>query len=339
MSTVNLSSLKQHDRWLRFIWTIVLPIGLAALLLVQALQGIDWERVWVILQQANVKQLFLGFTVLTFSYFLRALRWQVLLGTRKTISAITVFWGINVGYLGNAFLPARAGELLRTLLISRYASISKSFVLATVVSERVLDAGFLVVLAMIVMSRLQGTPKWLEVATRTFGGIAVLGIVILLVVPYLQSQIERILLQKIPQRLSLPGHIVNFMNQFAQGSSALQQPMRMLSFLLLTVLLWSTDVLYALIIGGALGLTLSVLQVVLLLAALGLSSAVPSTPGYVGIYQFVAVSVLTPFAFSRNEALVFILVFQAVTYIVILTWGGVGLLRLNRFSLSDDKLE
>ena len=42
------------------------------------------------------------------------------------------------------------------------------------------------------------------------------------------------------------------------------------------------------------------------LAALGLASAAPSTPGYVGIYQFVAVSVLAPFGFVREQALVFV---------------------------------
>ena len=39
---------------------------------------------------------------------------------------------------------------------------------------------------------------------------------------------------------------------------------------------------------------------------MGLASALPSTPGYVGIYQFVAVSVLTPFGFSRTDAIAYI---------------------------------
>ena len=45
----------------------------------------------------------------------------------------------------------------------------------------------------------------------------------------------------------------------------------------------------------------------LLIAGLGLGSALPSTPGYVGIYQFVAVTVLTPFGFSRTDAIAYIL--------------------------------
>ena len=68
----------------------------------------------------------------------------------------------------------------------------------------------------------------------------------------------------------------------------------------------------------------------LLLAGLGLGSALPSTPGYIGIYQFVAVRVLTPFGFSRTDAIAYILVAQALMYIVIGVWGALGLWRYRR---------
>ena len=64
---------------------------------------------------------------------------------------------------------------------------------------------------------------------------------------------------------------------------------------------------------GAYGLHLhfSFTVAMLLLTGMGLGSALPSTPGYVGIYQFVAVTVLTPFGISRDAALAYILVAQA----------------------------
>ena len=70
----------------------------------------------------------------------------------------------------------------------------------------------------------------------------------------------------------------------------------------------------------------------LLLAGLGLGSALPATPGYVGIYQFVAVTVLPPFGIDRNAALAFILVAQALGYAVILVLGLFGLYRIRAAS-------
>ena len=80
----------------------------------------------------------------------------------------------------------------------------------------------------------------------------------------------------------------------------------------------------------ALGIGLSFRIAMLLLAGLGLSSALPSTPGYVGIYQFVAVTVLTPFGISRDGAMAYILVAQALGYAVVLLFGLPALYKLQR---------
>ncbi len=65
-------------------------------------------------------------------------------------------------------------------------------------------------------------------------------------------------------------------------------PGRVLSFVLFSAIIWLTDALAMMVTARALNLTLTLPQSFLLLAALGLSSAVPAMPGYVGIYQFVA---------------------------------------------------
>ncbi len=65
----------------------------------------------------------------------------------------------------------------------------------------------------------------------------------------------------------------------------------------------------------------------LLVTGLGLGSALPSTPGYIGIYQFVAVSVLTPFGFTKTNAIAYILLSQALQYALITFWGALGMAR------------
>ena len=78
---------------------------------------------------------------------------------------------------------------------------------------------------------------------------------------------------------------------------------------------------------------------VLLIVALALASVAPSTPGYVGIFQFVAVSVLAPFAVTQSEALALILLFQGVVYAVVTPFGLVGLARLGGGNLSKSLSE
>jgi len=97
----------------------------------------------------------------------------------------------------------------------------------------------------------------------------------------------------------------------------------------LTVVIWVSDACGVLAGARALGLTISFRVALLLLTGLGLGSALPSTPGYVGIYQFVAVTVLTPFGVGRDEALAYILVAQAMASVVLVVFGLPGLYRLR----------
>ena len=156
-----------------------------------------------------------------------------------------------------------------------------------------------------------------------------LGAVVALVVATHLDGLIRNLLTRLSLRHALDARLSDSIGQFLLGMRAFQHPGRALLFAGLTVVIWLTDAPMAIEVGSALNLTLALPQALLLLAALGLSSAVPSTPGYVGIYQFVAVTILTPFDFSRSEALAYIIAFQAVNYVVVIVWGTMGLWRLS----------
>ena len=77
-------------------------------------------------------------------------------------------------------------------------------------------------------------------------------------------------------------------------------------------------------------ISLTMSMAFLLVTGLGLGSALPSTPGYVGIYQFVAVEVLTPFGFSRATVIAFMLLVQVLQYVTTAFWGLLALWRRSR---------
>ncbi len=93
------------------------------------------------------------------------------------------------------------------------------------------------------------------------------------------------------------------------------------------------DAVGAVFAAKALGLAMALPVAFLLLAGMGLASALPSTPGYVGIYQFVAVSVLHAVRLStRTNAIAYILLVQALTYLVIGCWGAIGFWQYRRMA-------
>jgi uncharacterized membrane protein YbhN (UPF0104 family) len=98
-----------------------------------------------------------------------------------------------------------------------------------------------------------------------------------------------------------------------------------MKFLGFTAVIWTLDAASTMVAANTVGLRMAVAAAFLLIAGLG--SALPSTPGYVGIYQFVAVSVLGPFGFSRTSAIAYILLAQALLWLVVGFWGMIGLSR------------
>jgi uncharacterized membrane protein YbhN (UPF0104 family) len=105
---------------------------------------------------------------------------------------------------------------------------------------------------------------------------------------------------------------------------------RLAGFISLTAVIWMSDAVSTIVGAHALGLHVTFPAAVLLLAGMGLGSALPSTPGYVGVYQFAAVSILVPFGISRDGALAYSLVAQAMACLLVLAWGLPGLYLLRR---------
>ena len=78
---------------------------------------------------------------LTAQMLFRATRWSKLLTVTagRPIRVRRILAPLLVGYLANNVLPARAGEAVRTVLVSRRELIGLGEVAATVITERVLD--------------------------------------------------------------------------------------------------------------------------------------------------------------------------------------------------------
>lgn len=306
----------------RIYWLIA--ILLAAVLLYFALRGIEWRQVWSILIRANVAFVALWLFLVTIAMVLRALRWRVLLRSRAPVGFGTAFWATAAGYLGNSFLPARAGELVRTVMVSGRSGLSTAFVLTTALSERLCDAIALVVISSVVLLTLPVRPGLFSHVAKPFAIIGLTGVAAFIVLPKLE-RLWRKLLGYAPVPVSIKDKLSSILEHILTGVRALHDPFRLLRFVGFTALIWLTDAVSTQIGMHSLGMHISLPVAFLLIAGLGLGSALPSTPGYVGIYQFVAVTVLMPFGYSRTDAIAFILLFQAVQYVVTTFWGLLAL--------------
>ena len=302
----------------------VASLSLAGVLLYISLRGIEWVRVWSIVRGARPPAVALAMAVMSLTLFLRAVRWRVLLSAEGNVSIPLAFWATAAGYLGNNVLPARAGEVVRTVMISGRSGMSKAFVLTTALSERVVDAIALITISGTVLLTIPEKPGWLADAARPFAILGLVGVACIALVPAYESLWFRVL-ARLPVPHRLRDKVEHVLRQALQGIRSFHDVGRLCRFLALTAVIWLIDGMTTVLSAYAIGLSIHLPLAFLLVAGLGLGSALPSTPGYVGIYQFVAISVLTPFGFSRTDAIAYILFYQAIAYVVVLSWGLIAL--------------
>ena len=101
-------------------WRWAVSVPLAAVLLYYSLRGVEWSRIWGIIAAARWEYIVALSAITAFNLFLRSLRWRILLNAEAQLSVGLVFRANMAGYLGNNFLPARAGELVRRVKASRW---------------------------------------------------------------------------------------------------------------------------------------------------------------------------------------------------------------------------
>lgn len=297
--------------------------AIAGISLYFAVHGMAWQDFITPLQSVDPRWVAAAMAVHFTGMVLRGVRWGMLLAPVGGNAGIGFAAGM-VGYVGNTFLPARAGEVLRIGLVTRHLNAPMGFVTGTAAAERISDAIAVSLLAFALVQSMDSAPTWLIGAATLFGGagIGLLGALIFL------DKIEHILLPPL-RRLPVIGRfmprIEALLVDVAHGAQALTESgARTGRYVGLMAIIWSSDALVMMILSHAFAVSLAPTQALLLISAIALSSAVPSTPGGVGVLQFVAVSVLTSFGFDQTLALAFIVVWQGSMALQFLVWGTLG---------------
>lgn len=301
----------------------------ALILLYLALSGVDWSAFIRALATMNAGWVGVCLVFELAGLWARAYRWNLLLLPQAGRCLFIAFVGETIGDLGNTFFPARAGEAARTLMVARRLNIGIPFVVGTAITERVGDAVFLSLIAFTMTLLVPQSPDWLIGAAIVF---FIIGIVVLLNISFLGffNKIITPWLQKLPIPKRLLDKIADVPKEISVGAQAfIGHPQRFAVYLALTVSIWLADAAAIVTLANSFGNRLSVPEAMIFVASLGLSSAVPSTPGYIGIFQFVAVSVLVPFGMNQTHAIALILVFQVSVIVQELLFGGLGWLVLS----------
>ena len=214
----------------------------------------------------------------------------------------------TVGYMGNNVLPARAGEMLRVVLLSRRNGAGKRELLGTVVAERMLDAValgsiFVVVVYGILRETTLPSDRPLVVAGA---GVVLLGLAI-------------VTLRVLRNRGALE-RLHDFLRPLAGAPRALVSREGLL-LLAVSFLIWAVEASVYLAVARSVDLDISGMGALYIVALTNLFAMLPAAPGYVGTFDAAVVFGVKAIGGTGSAAFSYLLLLRFVLFIPITLVG------------------
>ena len=310
-----------------------LTIGfvISIICLVIALWGIEWGQLREGFQQANYFTLPILLGLLFAVYWLKAIRWRLLLQPLRKFQTKEVVPPLMIGFMGNNLLPAHLGELIRIYVLGREFSLSKAAVFSSVVLERIFDTAVVLLFLVLSLFLVEELPSW--VSTTIFFVSILAGLIILFLAAYLfwtnrLIHATRRVFSFLPERFGRK--LTETMEAGVLGLASMQSGGLVFGIVVTSILQWILMAGMVYVSLWSFGLHLPPLASVVIIEVSALGVSIPSAPGFFGIIQLSFWVILQGFGVDKGDAFASSIYFHLSNYIPVTL---VGLYYLNRRGL------
>ncbi|MEO8294762.1 MAG: lysylphosphatidylglycerol synthase transmembrane domain-containing protein [Gemmatimonadota bacterium] len=315
-------------------WQSALAIGISAAFLFWALKGIEFRNVLAELRRAHVLPIVLTVIIATSTFVLRIFRWRILLRASdgSSLPASSLWHAIAIGFMANNVLPFRAGEVLRSLAITRLTHTRITSALSSIAVERLFDGVAIVVLLTLGLLT-SGLPADAEVSGVRLTHIAIVAgatfatalLVAALVVAFPEAA-ERVVRRIVPFP-RLAEKMVAMIEGVVHGLSVLQSPIRILMVTLWSLVIWLVNVVSFYVAFKAFDIPVNFAGAMIMQGLLAFAISAPTAPGFVGVFESAIKLTLLLYAISEDRAVTYALVYHATTFVPITLLGAWSLAR------------
>jgi uncharacterized protein (TIRG00374 family) len=293
-------------------WQFWVGVVISLFFMWLTVRKLDLQAFWNVLRTAKYAWIIPGVAVYFIGVWVRAWRWHYLLRPIKKIPTRTMFPIVTIGYMGNNIYPARAGEVLRAVILKRKEDVPISASLATIIVERIYDG--VVMLAFIFinlgeLSRLSGGTVLIGKISiqqvALIGSIAFFGALAMFILaamfPFVTEKIVRWFVQRlVPERFR--EKVLDISGKFLGGLEALRSPREALMIFFTSVVIWLLETGKYWFVMHAFDFQVSFFTLMLMNGIVNLATTIPAAPGYVGTFDTPGILVLQAYGVDWNVA-------------------------------------
>jgi len=311
-------------------WQFWVGILISAVFLYISLGGLQLDQFWKTIQTAHYLWILPGIAVYFIGVWVRTWRWHYLLRPLKDIPTKTMFPIVTIGYMGNNIYPARAGEVLRAVVLNNREGVPVSASLATIIVERIFDA--VVMLAFVFLnlpelSRLTHNSGFVGNIQQVaiIGSIAFIGALVIFLLaamfPKVTERVVSVLIDKfMPVRWREKSHGLAL--RFLSGLESLRSPKDALMVFFTSVLIWLLETGKYWFVMHAFQMNVTFFTLMLMNGIVNIATTLPSAPGYLGTFDAPGIAVLTAYGVSRDIATGYTLVLHVALWLPITLLGA-----------------
>jgi uncharacterized protein (TIRG00374 family) len=289
------------------------PISAAFLWL--AVRSADLGAVRRTLEEARAGHVALAIAAIAVMYGFQAVRWRMIASSPQ-VPVARFYEMVLSGLACNNVLPARLGDLLRARWLGREARIPAGRALGTVVLDRGCDVAALLAFLVLGLAAVASSGWLVRIAVGAAVALAGLTAVVLFARLYTgrrsRDRRERGLARRVLRDLV----------------EMLAEPLgrrRVATWIGLSLGAWTMWALAAMLVARSLGLELALVDAMFVAAVMNLGVAIPSSPGFVGTYEWLGVASLGLLDIASEGALAFAILLHASWYVPTTLAGGTAL--------------
>ncbi len=296
----------------------IIGLLLGGFFLIWSLSQINAKAFFYSLSSLNTFWILVGLSTIAISIFIRSVRWHTLTGL--SLKDLPRVWESTcVGCFGNSIYPARMGDIMRMFHLQKRTDINGGVALGSNVIDRILEGlGLCFLLLIVVLGEkvLVGTGSGLFYIAFAF--LLATGVVIVFITSghHLQSLFAQI------AKLGKVGVSLNrWYEQSLSGLQILRSPKRLVFAAFLQVVVSALDILTCWFLILSFGWDIPLMASVVTLVYIAAATSLPSSPGYIGVYQIATLFALRPYGIEESSAVAFGTVLQLGNLVVFLCLG------------------
>lgn len=324
-------------------WHVWMGLIISAIFLWLAFRKVDFSLVWEQLKTANLTYVALGIVAYFVTLIVRTWRWKVLLLPMKPVSLLRLFPILSAGYMANNIYPARAGDLLRTILLRKKEGVPISASLATIIVEHLFDGIAILALVLLNLGQLTSfapNSQWVGIIEKSafwvgliFGLILLVFIGMVLLPEKMHGFTTWVINHLVPTRFREA--IGGIIEKFTDGLRVLRSPLQSLLVMAQSVLIWVIETGLYWGVMKAMGFNLNYQSLLLVVGIVNLVLLVPAAPGGLGTFDAATKSMMELFGVSPENALGYALLLRVALWLPVTLVGAYFFVK-EGFGLTTD---